>query len=363
MRFRMQVWHGLTMTGFLLTSPLPGVAQETVRQAPPQTSSQEDESPQEDERLLHMVLVPAGEFRMGSLEDDDFAESNEKPQRTIRLDAFYIDKLEVTNIEYKRFTDATGYPPPEAWRDGKYSEGADFYPVQSVSWWEAMAYARWIGKRLPTEAEWEKAARGTDARRFPWGDQYEIDLANSDKDYAPVASYFNGASPYGVLNMAGNVAEWTASAYAPYPHVELSVPDEFGGTGSAPRPAETVEIFRQPDAKQLEHARYDYPEDHPLRQFFTPQELADQRQRVYRGGSINNYARFLRCANRQKSKPGDRWYNVGFRCAMDVHATTEPAKHEESSRQSSSPSRSALSLEAESRSATMALPTRGVPAP
>jgi formylglycine-generating enzyme required for sulfatase activity len=274
---------------------------------------------------------------MGSRDGDKFAEDDEKPQRTIRLPDFYIDKLEVTNIEYKRFTDATGYPTPEAWRDGQYASGSDFYPVSGVSWWEAMAYARWIGKRLPTEAEWEKAARGTDARRFPWGSEYDIELANSDKDYAPAASYFEGASPYGALNMAGNVAEWTASAYAPYPEIELSVPDEFGGRD---RPVErwgSAEIFRQPDANQMERARELYPDDHPLRRFFTLEELADQRERVYRGGSINNYSRFLRCANREKSSPEDRWYNLGFRCVMDPPSQTpkeqEPAigdmqKHE-----------------------------------
>lgn len=309
----MWMWPRVAMVGaFLLSSA--------------QVASAQESSVQEEERLQHMVLVPAGEFHMGSLEDDRFAEANEKPQRVIYLADFYIDKLEVTNIEYKRFTDATGYPTPEKWRDGQYPEGADFYPVQAVSWWEANAYARWVGKRLPTEAEWEKAARGTDARRFPWGDEYDAELANSEKDYAPAASYFEGASPYGALNMAGNVAEWTASAYESYPTIDLSVPGEFGGTGSQPRVARTNEIFRPPGDKQLRQARDDYPEDHPLRRFFTLEELADQRERVYRGGSINNYVQFLRCANRQKSNPKDRWYNLGFRCAMDPPAAEQPSR-------------------------------------
>jgi len=289
----------------LLTCALPCTAQ--------------SDDPAQDERLLYMVLVPAGEFRMGSQEDDSFAESNEQPQRTLFLPAFYIDKLEVSNIEYKRFIDATGFPAPEGWRDRTYPEGADFYPVQGVSWWEATAYARWMGKRLPTEAEWEKAARGTDARRFPWGDEYTVDLANSDKDYAPVASYFEGQSPYGAVNMAGNVAEWTASAYAPYPRLELALPDALGGTsGQATHPRTAAEvIFQVPTQKDLERARLDHDPDDSLLQFLTIEELADRRDRVYRGGSINNYARFLRCANRQRSNPDHRWYNVGFRCVLD----------------------------------------------
>jgi formylglycine-generating enzyme required for sulfatase activity len=270
-----------------------------------------------DTRLEQMILIPAGEFRMGSLADDNFAEGDEKPQRVVYLPDFYIDKLEVANIEYKRFTDATGYPPPEAWRDGNYPEGADFYPVTGVSWWEAAVYANWIGKRLPTEAEWEKAARGTDARRFPWGDEFDLDFANVAKDLLPVASYFEGASPYDVLNMAGNVAEWTASAYLPYPEIDLDVPDVFGGTSAAP-PHQTEEVvqFHHVSDKELRAAEKYYKED-PLRQYFTMETLADSRPRVYRGGSINNYSQFLRCANREKSKPVHRWYNIGFRCAMD----------------------------------------------
>ena len=279
------------------------------------TPEQSQQSAQDD-RLLHMVLVSAGEFYLGSQEDDRFAEGDEKPQRVIYLADFYIDKLEVSNIEYKRFADATGYPTPEKWKDGMYPEGADFYPVVEVSWWEAMAYARWIGKRLPTEAEWEKAARGVDARRFPWGEEFDSDLANDSKDYDPVASNFEGESPYGALNMVGNVAEWTASAYGPYREVALVLPDAFGGTAKA-KNAGSANAFRDLDEKELAKARTYVDEDDPLLQFFEFFELADGRKRVYRGGSINNYTQFLRCANRQKANPNSRWYNIGFRCAMD----------------------------------------------
>lgn len=270
-----------------------------------------------DPRLQHMVLVPGGEFHMGSLEDDRFAEGDEEPQRVLYLADFYIDKLEVSNIDYKRFTDASGYPTPENWKEGKYEAGTDFFPVTDVSWWEAVAYARYVGKRLPTEAEWEKAACGTDARRFPWGDVFDEDLANVTKDYESVASYFEGAGPYEALNMAGNVAEWTATAYAPYPEIALDVPDAFGGkTAAAQQPTSEVQFLQVSD-KDVRKAQERYDPDDPLLQFFTLSQLADRRERVYRGGSINNYSQFLRCANREKSNPGDRWYNVGFRCAMD----------------------------------------------
>ena len=284
----------------------------------------QDDSSAPDPRLLHMVLVPAGEFHMGSLDDDRFAEGDEKPQRVVYLADFYIDKLEVTNIEYKRFLDATGYRPPEKWREGQYPVGADFYPIAEISWWEAMAYARWVGKRLPTEAEWEKAARGDDARRFPWGDEFDPDLANILKDYAPVASYFAGESPYGAVNMAGNVAEWTATAYGAYPKVELVLPDAFGGaTPDAADPSVASSPFRELEEKELKRARAHVDEDEPLLQFFEVAELADGRKRVYRGGSLNNYSQFLRCANRQKSNPNSRWYNIGFRCAMDPPENTK----------------------------------------
>lgn len=283
----------------------------------------QEESTTPDARLLHMVLVPAGEFRMGSQDGDRAAEGDEKPQRVIYLPDFYIDKFEVTNIEYKRFLDDTGYRPPEKWKDGLYPEGADFYPIAEISWWEAMAYARWAGKRLPTEAEWEKAARGDDARRFPWGDEFHEDNANVLKNYEVVASYFEGESPYGAVNMAGNVAEWTATAYGPYPKVELVLSDAFGGTApDGATAADPASPFRQLEDKELERAQTHVDDDDPLLHFFTAEELADGRDRVYRGGSINNYSQYLRCANRQKANPNSRWYNIGFRCVMDPPQTT-----------------------------------------
>jgi formylglycine-generating enzyme required for sulfatase activity len=260
-----------------------------------------------------MVLVPGGEFTMGSSERDSWADEDEMPQRVIDVPAFLIDQLEVSNLEYKRFVDATEWPPPPNWKDRTYPEGADFIPVTEVTWWDAAAYARWAGKRLPTEVEWEKAARGTDGRRFPWGDKFSRDAANNDETLLPVGSKPLGASPWDAVDMAGNVAEWTASAYSPYPELEAALPQEFGGS------AATAPVAG--GSATVETARGDRPTiepDDPRLEILTLEELRDTRPRVYRGGSFNSYARFLRCTNREKENPGARWNNLGFRCAADV---------------------------------------------
>jgi formylglycine-generating enzyme required for sulfatase activity len=214
--------------------------------------------------LKNMVLIPAGEFLMGSPEGD--GAFDEYPQRKVYLDTYYIDKYEVTNAQFKEFVEATGYvtdaernnrgevwnpkewsdlrlrtfsnvswrcpnalldneqspnrPHPDAWENYNIIDKMD-YPVVQVSWNDAQAYVKWVGKRLPTEAEWEKAARGTDGRRWPWGNVFNLDIegvtvhANIASDYLlPVDSFPTGVSPYGVYNLTGNVEEWTADWYA-----------------------------------------------------------------------------------------------------------------------------------------------------
>jgi iron(II)-dependent oxidoreductase len=158
-----------------------------------------------------MVLIPAGEFWMGSDESDGGALYDEKPKHCVYLDAYFIDKYEVTNAQYKRFLKATGRAAlPDANND-RFNDPAQ--PVVGVSWFEARAYCHWYGKRLPTEAEWEKAARGTDGRVYPWGDTWNSNRANTEKRVgrmAPVGSYHSDVSPYGMHDMAGNVSEWVA---------------------------------------------------------------------------------------------------------------------------------------------------------
>jgi formylglycine-generating enzyme required for sulfatase activity len=162
-----------------------------------------------------MVLIPAGEFQMGdSLDGMSLA----LPVHTVYLDAFYIDIYEVTNAQYKKFMDAKGYEAPYYWNDPNYN--APNNPVVGVSWNDAKAYADWVGKRLPTEAEWEKSARGgLVGKRYPWGDTLTRDDANYDgtggKDVwitsSPVGSF--APNGYGLYDMAGNVYEWCADWY------------------------------------------------------------------------------------------------------------------------------------------------------
>jgi len=216
-----------------------------------------------------MVLVPTGEFRMGAPAGSGGL-PDEQPERAVLLSAFYIDRFEVTNEAYFLFVSMSGHRMPEnsnpaatLWKDRRPMPGIERHPVVNVSWTDADAYCRWAGKRLPTEAEWEKAARGTDGRRYPWGDQWDVLLANSASYWAgrtvqfdsgadweafwvkgegaqiakekglngevltmPVGSFPGSTSVYGLFDMAGNVAEWVQDWYDPnyYPSGPLTNP-------------------------------------------------------------------------------------------------------------------------------------------
>jgi formylglycine-generating enzyme required for sulfatase activity len=169
-----------------------------------------------------MVRIPAGEFRMGS--NDRLAD--EGPQHTVRLGDYDIDKFEVTGLQYQEFIEATGRRAPDHFENRAHPPGKADHPVTFVTWFDARDYCAWAGKRLPTEQEWEKAARGAEARVFPWGDEFDIRAANTpvrwarlgrEGDTTPVGAFKAGASPYGLHDMSGNVWEWTASWYLPYP--------------------------------------------------------------------------------------------------------------------------------------------------
>jgi len=191
-----------------------------------------------------MVWIPSGPFLMGTNEVDTLDEGrqlgfpqpwfeDERPLRKLILPGFYIDRHEVTQGEYLSFVRKAGHRPPAHWRNGEYKVGTAALPVSFVDWYDANDYCRWRKKRLPTEAEWEKAARGREGRRYPWGGRFSADRAHlspaSDvaMQLSPVGRYTEGASPYGVLDMIGNVWEWTESWYLPYPGSNLRK-EEFG---------------------------------------------------------------------------------------------------------------------------------------
>lgn len=281
----------------------------------------------------HHPDYPASPLKAGNLHPPDvllaraypaWTAPDERPQRTVRTASFAIDRYEVTNAQYRRFLehvqkqgdDAFRHPEqpagkdhtPRYWKNfnpllanadyralAQYGSAdtftADNKPVVGVDWFDAYAYAKWAGKRLPTEQEWELAARGTDGRLWPWGNEWKWGLANiggekfggdvnargREKDGyiypAPVGSFPAGRSPYGCDDMAGNAAEWCADWYHPTPTA--------GQTGTLPAPGGAP-------------------------------------QRVIRGGSSQNMASGVRCAVRYKHEPEFRSFTLGFRCAKDL---------------------------------------------
>ena len=235
-----------------------------------------------DPIFMELVRVPAGEFLMGgdpSKAADEFF--NPLPQHPVTLSEFYIGKTEVTNAQYAAFVKATGRTAPDGWQNGIIPAGKENHPVVFVSWNDAMAFAQWLGEetgidfRLPTEAEWEKAARGTDGREYPWGGEFDAGKCNTVesgiRDTTPVGKYSPaGDSPYGVADMAGNVWEWTSSLYKPYPY------DPKDGREA-------------PEAKG---------------------------SRVVRGGSWLSDRASAASAVRGRSSPDDRDYRYGFRVVV-----------------------------------------------
>ena len=245
-----------------------------------------------DPKGVEMLLVPAGSFYMGSRQGS----TSEEPIHVIGLDAFYIDKYEVTNAEYKNCVDNLVCDLPTNQRtyfDTRYND----HPVVYVNWVMADAYCKWRGARLPTEAEWEKTARGTELLEYPWGNQFDGKIVNycdaycsldgKDKRYSdgygntsPVGSYEEGKSPYGVYDMAGNVREWVADLYSESYYTD------------SPK--------QNPPGPSLES--------------FTDEEIL----RVLRGGSWVDNLNNVRAFTRDYSKPVEASSYVGFRCAVDA---------------------------------------------
>jgi formylglycine-generating enzyme required for sulfatase activity len=221
------------------------------------------------------VLIPAGAFIMG---DDE-----NSPRREIFLDAFYLDKYEVTVARYAKFLKATGnVRPPDEWETADVQSGAEL-PVVGIDWRDAESYCRWAGKRLPTEAEWEKAARGTDERKYPWGnDAPTAEHARFGKPYenpvyrdgvAQVGKHSKGMSPAGIYDLAGNVWEWVADWYA--------------------------ESFPRADVRN-------------------PKGPNAGSGKVMRGGGWYDPPERLTTTKRMYASPDQRDDSVGFRCASDL---------------------------------------------
>jgi formylglycine-generating enzyme required for sulfatase activity len=199
-------------------TPTPAATSATETQATAAPTPTPDLRPDVD-----MVEVPAGAFTMGN----DSGDPKEAPAHEVNLPAFYMDKFEVTNANFAAFVQATGYQTDAEKAEAKQSwqtyavAGKENHPVVKVTFNDAQAFCAWMGKRLPTEEEWEKAARGTDQRDFPWGDLWDTTRANVKlsglRGTAAVGSFASGASPYGAEDMSGNVAEWTSSPFVAYP--------------------------------------------------------------------------------------------------------------------------------------------------
>ncbi len=243
-----------------------------------------------------MVKIPEGEFLMG----DNQGPRNERPEHTVRLDPYYIDQFEVTMALYQKFLDETRHDFPPLWDDGAAFEDAADRPAVGMAWGSAVAYCEWVGKRLPTEAEWEKAARGTDGRRYPWGHmQPFVDIARYNLGttgwvsypitLAPVTSGVTGMSirhglktgtksPYGLYHMAGNASEWVSDWYH-------------------------RSYYRKSPSKN-------------------PKGPETGEKKIFRGGSWEDPPKRLRVTARSKAEPDfpveANDLTIGFRCAMDA---------------------------------------------
>ncbi len=261
-----------------------------------------------------MVLIPAGEFQMGS-NDGTYAE---KPVHTVYVKAFYMDKYEVTNAQYKQFVDANpewqqgkflgknhhnNYPI--GWNGNNYPRGKANYPVAGVSWYAALAYAKWTGKRLPTEAEWEKAARGgLVGQKYPRGNTITPRDANYRRRVGriPVGQY--PANAYGLHDMAGNVSEWCLDAY------DSAFYSAFPPEGMARDPLA--------GGQSIQWILDNYTLDKYTDEWILDNHMNVKPERVLRGGSWLSMAGGVRCAVRDYDSPAGMSITIGFRCVMDV---------------------------------------------
>jgi formylglycine-generating enzyme required for sulfatase activity len=323
--FDVRTEQGQRLPQVVTSAPVPqdGV-QDTVQVAPDQvpapTAPDVSEMPHATEVPaastldVELVYIPSGNFVMGSdPHQSEFVQDDELPQHTLTLPAYYLGRTPVTNRQYLSFVDARGYRRPEHWPSDTFPESLADHPVINVTWYDAMAYCAWLTEQLnvggckvkvwraeqwelvdidcktwhfqlPSEAEWEKAARGTDGRIYPWGNLWDAKRCNTKESRSvattPVDAYPLGASPYGVLDMVGNVWEWTRTLWG----VDI-----------------LNALFRYP--YNAADGREDVAADKGM-------------YRVLRGGSYNYGRDAARCASRNRLMPGQGIWYVGFRVAL-----------------------------------------------
>ena len=233
------------------------------------------------------ITIPAGPFQMGSDPAGDVVPyENETPQHRVYVDAFQLARTHVTNAQYAAFVSASGHARPGHWLNGEIPAGLADHPVTYVNWYDAQAFCQWAGVRLPSEVEWEKAARSEDARIWPWGNQPpDAHRCNFDKHISttsPVHQFPQGASPYGALDLAGNAWEWTNSLAFGYPY-----------------------------------------EAHDGRE-----NLTESGARIVRGGSYTHTARDIRAADRHSFVPSTQDEYIGFRVARTNASEATPVVFE-----------------------------------
>ncbi|MBC8286960.1 MAG: SUMF1/EgtB/PvdO family nonheme iron enzyme [Nitrospinae bacterium] len=238
-----------------------------------------------------MVLVPAGEFIMGTnMVDTEGTHKkigavkplflDQHPEQKLFLGSFYMDRYEVTNEEYQGFLKATQFTDlPAHWVGGVFPEELASHPVTQVTWWEGWSYCMWAGKQLPTEAQWEKSARGPSGLPYPWGEEFVKGKSNlgidGDRKTSLVTAYAEDVSPYGIYGLSGNVMEWTLDWYLPYP----------GNPNSKSRFGRELKVLRGNGFQKAGH-------------YFLPA--------------------FRYAFTRTEASPNDFFENVGFRCASEI---------------------------------------------
>jgi formylglycine-generating enzyme required for sulfatase activity len=238
-----------------------------------------------DSPVNEMALIPAGKSQMGSKQSlmelrphdlfntDRHTLGPENPAHEVFLHAFYIDIYEVSNLKYKKYVEDTKAKEPHGWKNAEFN--ADQQPVVGISWKEAVSYCKWLNKRLPTEAEWEKAGRGKRPIKYPWGDSppdsERLNYNNEKKNTMPVGSYKKGKSDYGVYDLSGNVSEWVHDWH--FPEYYLFSPKE------------------------------------------NPQGPKKGQYKVIRGGNWRNTVEYVSLTYRNATTPRMRNMSLGFRCA------------------------------------------------